>query len=82
MLNADDSLKSEHVHLEDLTTTNYLGDDRVESVGDTGHGLLKSRFDRLSLLKTVWVFRRVALYCFLVYTLNMVDAWQVRNPLY
>ena len=40
-------------------------------------GLLKSRFDELSIPRTLWVFRKAALYCFLSYTLNMLDGWQV-----
>ena len=42
-----------------------------------GAGVMKSRFDQLPLLKTVWVFRRVAFYIFLVYNMNMLDGWQV-----
>ena len=39
--------------------------------------LLKSRFDELSIVQTVWVFRRVAIFAFMIYTLNMLDGWQV-----
>ena len=45
----------------------------VHAVAEQRHDLLKSRFDELSLLQTLWVFRRVVLYSFMIYTLNMLD---------
>ena len=42
-----------------------------------GHGLLKSRFDDLSLWRTLWVFRRSALITLAVYTGYMCEGFEV-----
>ena len=71
--------KSNIVHIDDIDDVKP-----GEKVGGIslaayeGRGILKSRFDELSIPATVWVFRKTCLFCFLAYTLNMIDAWQVR----
>ena len=42
-------------------------------------GLLKSRFDHLPLLQTLWIFRRAAVYCFISFTWQMLDGWEVNT---
>ena len=41
------------------------------------NGLLKSRFDELSIPRTLWTFRRAALYCFMSYIMAMIEDWEV-----
>lgn len=40
--------------------------------------LLKSRFDELSIPRTLWVFRRAALCCVAVYTGYLCEGFEVR----
>lgn len=39
--------------------------------------LLKSRFDEMSIPRTLWVFRRAAFYVFLVYTGYFCEGFEV-----
>ena len=49
----------------------------IHAVAEQRNDLLKSRHDELSIVQTVWVFRRVTIFAFMIYTLNMLDGWQV-----
>lgn len=42
-------------------------------------GLVKSRFDELSIPRTVWVFRRAVFYSLCVYTGYMMEGFEVRS---
>lgn len=53
------------------------GLDDVAAVTADGAGLLKSRFDEMSILKTLWVFRRVVLVTLAVYTGYMCEGFEV-----
>lgn len=44
---------------------------------ETPTSLLKSRFDELSLLKTLWLFRTSALYCVAVYTGYLCEGFEL-----
>ena len=44
-----------------------------------GNGLLKSRFDQLSIPRTLWVFRRAVLVTLAVYTGYMCEGFEVRH---
>lgn len=46
-----------------------------------GQGLLKSRFDEMSIPKTLWVFRRVVLVTLAVYTGYMCEGFEVSTML-
>jgi len=59
-------------HVEDLG----LGNDAVAATV-TGQGLLKSRFDEMSIPRTLWVFRRSALVVLAVYTGYMCEGFEV-----
>lgn len=52
--------------------------DEVVGVTIDGNGLLKSRFDEMSIPKTLWVFRRVVLVTLAVYTGYMCEGFEVR----
>ena len=41
------------------------------------HQLLKSRFDQLGLLKTIWIFRTSAMYVFCVYMGYLCEGFEV-----
>jgi hypothetical protein len=59
-------------HLDKMTTT------RVEPVADDAdNGLLKSRHSALSIPRTLWVFRRAALYVLLIYTGYVCEGFEV-----
>ena len=42
-------------------------------------GLLKSRLDQLSLLQTLWVFRRATGYCVLMFAWAALEGWEVSH---
>lgn len=42
-----------------------------------GHGLVKSRFDDMSITKTLWVFRRAVFFTLCVYTGYMCEGFEV-----
>jgi len=44
---------------------------------DDGYGLVKSRFDELSIPRTLWVFRRVVLVSLAVYTGYVCEGFEV-----
>ncbi len=51
--------------------------DNVLQVTYAGDGLLKSRFDELSIPRTLWVFRRVVFFTLCVYTGYMCEGFEV-----
>lgn len=66
--------KDEIQHIEN----SQLGDDAAP-LPRQGHGLLKSTFDEMPLLKTLWVFRRSALITLAVYTGYMCEGFEVSD---
>lgn len=55
-------------------------DDHVaadDTAKDEGYGLVKSRFDELSIPRTLWVFRRVVLVSLAVYTGYICEGFEV-----
>ncbi|GFZ44385.1 hypothetical protein JCM24511_02107 [Saitozyma sp. JCM 24511] len=80
----EDKLEAYHVEDVDAEDHDVISKQVIDNVNDPqrlaaleGRGILKSRWDELSISKTLRVFRRAALYCFLSYTLNMLDGWQI-----
>lgn len=45
-----------------------------------GDGLVKSRFDELSIRQTVWLFKVSAFYCFIAYTSSVMEGFSVGFP--
>ena len=41
------------------------------------NGVRKSSFDELPILRTVKIFRWSVFYCFMCYTMSMLDGWGV-----
>lgn len=68
------SEKAEVEYVENLN----LGADAA-AVTLEGHGLLKSRFDEMSLGKTLWTFRRVVIITLAVYTGYMCEGFEVSD---
>lgn len=71
-------IKPEIQVIEDTATlspTNILDGTRVAAL--KGDGLVKSRFDELSVWHNVWLFRKAALYCFFVYTGSLLEFYEV-----
>ena len=67
-------------HQEKLDTQHVEkidGFDHVAAVTAEGAGLLKSRFDEMSITRTLWVFRRVVLVTLAVYTGYMCEGFEV-----
>ena len=60
---------------KDYPTIDHLEDSHVYPADAAS--LLKSRFDQLSIPRTIWVFRRAALFCFISFTWQMLDGWEV-----
>lgn len=59
-------------HVEHLSM-----DEKAIAETYSGNGLLKSRFDELSLPRTLWVFRRSVLVVLAVYTGYMCEGFEV-----
>lgn len=70
--------KPEHAHLEE---TPAQEDDAVKFDGYDSYGLVKSRYDELSIPRTVWVFKRVVLVSLAVYTGYVCEGFEVGDPL-
>jgi hypothetical protein len=64
--------KHEINHLESVKATG-----EVYGLGHDEHGLLKSRFDEMSITKTLWVFRRAVFFTLCVYTGYMCEGFEV-----
>ena len=65
--------KNEISHVEGINALE--GDDLKVTLH--GNGLLKSRFDQLSIPRTLWVFRRAVLVTLAVYTGYMCEGFEV-----
>lgn len=61
--------QTEHIELD--------GDANVKIDGYDSYGLVKSRFDELSIPRTLWVFRRVVLVTLAVYTGYVCEGFEV-----
>ena len=68
----DDKPKQEIEHVEKVD----VGDDLNPA---EHHDLLKSRFDEMSIPRTLWVFRRVVLVVLSVYTGYLCEGFEVSN---
>jgi hypothetical protein len=51
----------------------------VEYADSGASSLLKSRFDEMSIWRTLWIFRRAAFYCVAVYTGYLCEGFEVRR---
>lgn len=61
---------------EVVLADNVTADDVTK---DEGYGLLKSRFDELSIPRTLWVFKRVVLVSLAVYTGYVCEGFEVSS---
>jgi hypothetical protein len=52
-------------------------DDLAKGDGYDSYGLVKSRFDELSIPRTLWVFKRVVLVSLAVYTGYVCEGFEV-----
>lgn len=69
-----ESEKPNVLHLEGIR----VDADNVAKVdGYDSYGLVKSRFDELSILRTLWVFKRVILVSLAVYTGYVCEGFEV-----
>lgn len=66
--------KAEALHLSGIGV-DAVGVTEVD--GYESYGLVKSRFDELSIPRTVWVFRRVVLIVLAVYTGYVCEGFEV-----
>ena len=74
----EDNANVVNMEVDPIKQDEHLGHlGQMEGIEMAEQGILKSRFDELGLLKTVWVFRRVVAYSFVICTMNMLDGWQV-----
>lgn len=68
------SEKPEDVRIEE---TQADGIDMAKIDGYDSYGLLKSRYDELSIPRTLWVFKRVVLVSLAVYTGYVCEGFEV-----
>jgi hypothetical protein len=68
------SEKPEETHLEG---TGADVDDIIKVDGYDSYGLVKSRYDELSIPQTLWVFKRVVLVSLAVYTGYVCEGFEV-----
>jgi hypothetical protein len=73
---SSESEKHDVVHLEAAQTQGVVDVDPKLPVDDT-YGLVKSRFDEMSIPRTLWVFRRVVLVSLAVYTGYVCEGFEV-----
>jgi hypothetical protein len=66
--------KPEEMHLEHTRVDDI---DLAKVNGYDSYGLVKSRFDELSLPRTLWVFKRVVLVSLAVYTGYVCEGFEV-----
>ena len=66
--------KPEEVRLEGTRTDDI---DLAKIDGYDSYGLVKSRYDELSILRTLWVFKRVVLVSLAVYTGYVCEGFEV-----
>ena len=68
--------KPQEGHLE-TTQTQTEFDDVGKGEGYVSYGLVKSRYDELSIPQTLWVFRRAVLVTLAVYTGYVCEGFEV-----
>ena len=68
---------SEKPHVERIEGTTGDVDDVVKIDGYDSYGLVKSRYDELSIPRTLWVFKRVVLVSLAVYTGYVCEGFEV-----
>lgn len=61
----------------DPSVTHFEAGEKPQVDGYESYGLVKSRFDELSLPRTLWVFRRVFLVVLSVYTGYVCEGFEV-----
>lgn len=72
--------------MKDNATTSRIERDEIHSLspskvdGYESYGLVKSRYDDLSLPRTVWLFKRVAVVVLSVYTGYLCEGIEVGRP--
>jgi len=71
---ASPSEKHDDVRLED---TQAMDDVKID--GFDTYGLVKSRYDELSIPRTLWVFKRVVLVSLAVYTGYVCEGFEVSD---
>ncbi|KAH7356508.1 general substrate transporter [Rhexocercosporidium sp. MPI-PUGE-AT-0058] len=71
---ASHSEKPEQAHLEEAPVQD---DDVTKFDGYDSYGLVKSRYDELSIPRTVWVFKRVVLVSLAVYTGYVCEGFEL-----
>lgn len=72
------------VEKDDSTHHAEVGADAIELTevdGYASYGLVKSRYDVLSIPRTLWVFRRVVLIVLSVYSGYVCEGFEVRNEI-
>ena len=69
-----DKLKVDATHVEDISV-DAVGTTEVD--GYKVYGLVKSRYDELSIPRTLWVFKRVILIVLAVYTGYICEGFEV-----
>lgn len=75
-----DHLAAHLEHPNDADTVDAISLAKVD--GYESYGLVKSRYDNLSLLKTLWVFKRVFLVVLSVYTGYVCEGFEVRSAVH
>ena len=71
-----DQAGTELEDINDLKATTSR-DEHVRVAALEGNGLVKSPFDTLSIVKTVWVFRTSILYCLCFSTAGIFEGFEV-----
>jgi MFS transporter, SP family, general alpha glucoside:H+ symporter len=66
---------------EKAEVSQFEGDAVTEIDGYESYGLVKSRFDELSIPRTLWVFKRVVLVTLAVYTGYVCEGFEVSETL-
>jgi hypothetical protein len=67
----------EHIEREPSDQLDEKDDVEVTIAALDGEGLVKSRFDQLSIREALWVFRRSLLICFFVFTGRMLEYFEI-----
>lgn len=68
------SEKTTEAHLEGIQTEI---DDVTKADAYDSYGLVKSRYDELSIIRTLWVFKRVVIVCLAVYTGYVCEGFEL-----
>ena len=72
---------SEKPQMEHLEGNRADVDDMIKVDGYDSYGLVKSRYDELSIFRTLWVFKRVILVSLAVYTGYICEGFEVSECL-